>query len=145
MKLKLNHVGLVVQNIEEFIEVFKTLGLDEFTQQETDPIQKVAASFITASKGNNVHIELLEPLGDNSPITNFLKERGPQLHHLCFEVDDINDVTTKLVEKGFKMVCPPVDCIGYDKTFKRECSQATMVAFFLLNNKILIELLQKGK
>jgi len=145
MKLKLNHIGLVVQNIAEYTEVFKTLGLDEVTQPETDPIQKVAASFVTAGKGQDVHIELLEPLGDNSPIANFLKERGPGLHHLCFEVDDIDRVTNELLEKGFQMVCAPVDCIGYDRTFKREYSQPSKVAFFLLSNKILIELLQKGK
>ena len=145
MKLKLNHAGLVVPSISEFAEVFRTLGLNEITQPEVDPVQKVTASFVTASKGQDIYIELLEPLGDNSPINKFLKKRGAGLHHLCFEVGDIDGVAKKLVQKGFQMVCPSVDCVGYDRSFERECSHSSKVAFFLLSNKILIELLQKGK
>jgi methylmalonyl-CoA/ethylmalonyl-CoA epimerase len=145
MKFKLNHIGLVVPNILEFIDLLKTLGPSEITQPETDPIQKVAASFITAGNKQDIYIELIEPLGDNSPITNFLKERGAGLHHLCFEVDNIEKVGNELIEKGFEMVCPPVDCVGYDRSFKLKYTQPTKIAFFLLSNKILIELLQKGK
>lgn len=144
MKLKLNHIGLVVPNISEFTKVFKTLGLNDMTQPEPDHIQKVTASFVTAGKGQDIYIELLEPLGDNSPIASFLKERGGGLHHLCFEVDDIDGLAKKLVQEGFQMVCSPVDCVGYDKSFERECSHPSKVAFFLLSNKILIELLHKG-
>ena len=145
MELKLHHVGLVAQSISELTELFRDLGLTDVTQPETDPIQKVAASFVAASKGQDIYIELLEPLGDDSPITNFLKEGGGGLHHLCFEVDDIDAIASELMQKGFQMVCPPVECTGYDKTFRREHAQASKIAFFLLPNKILIELLQKGE
>jgi methylmalonyl-CoA/ethylmalonyl-CoA epimerase len=145
MKFKLNHIGLVTPNISEFIEIFRTLGSGEITQPEADPIQKVVASFVTASKGQDTYIELLEPMGDNSPIGKFLKERGAGLHHLCFEVDNIDEVGNELVARGLEMVCPPVDCVGYDRSFKHEYTQPTKIAFFLLANKILIELLQKGR
>ena len=144
MTVRLNHIGLVVPNISEFAKVFRTLGLSEMTQPEPDPIQRVAASFIAVGDGQDVYIELLEPTDDSSPITNFLKKTGGGLHHLCFEVDDIEGVGSELVKKGFKMVCPPVECVSYDRSFKRECTQPSKIAFFLLANKILIELLQKG-
>lgn len=142
MKLRLHHIGLVVPRISEFAEVFRSLGLNETTQPEPDPIQKVSASFVNV--GQEVYIELLEPLADNSPITNFLEKTGGGLHHLCFEVDDIVGIGNELVKKGFKMVCPPVECVGYDRSFKRECTQPSKTAFFLLANQLLIEFLQKG-
>lgn len=145
MTLRLHHIGLVVPSISVFAEVFRTLGLDQVTQPEPDPVQKVTASFIAGGKGKDIYIELLEPLGSDSPITNFLNERGGGLHHLCFEVDDIDGIGNKLVEMGFQMVCPPVECVGYDRSFKLQCTQPSKVAFFLLSSTILIELLQKGQ
>lgn len=144
MRLRLNHIGLVTQSIADFAEIFRILGLDEMTQPEPDPIQKVSACFVTAGDGQDVYIELLEPIDAHSPIMNFLKKRGGGLHHLCFEVDDIEGIANELVQKGFQMVSPPVECVGYDRSFKREWTQVSKVAFFLLSNKILIELLQKG-
>jgi methylmalonyl-CoA/ethylmalonyl-CoA epimerase len=111
---------------------------------EPDPIQKVSASFVTAGDGQDVYIELLEPTDDSSPVTEFLKSRGGGLHHICFEIDDIEEVVDQLTKKGLRMVCEPVECVGYDRSFKREGTQPTKIAFFLLPNKILIEFLQKG-
>ena len=52
--------------------------------------------------------------------------------------------TNNLLKNGFKLVCPPVDCVGYDKNFKHEFSRTSQISFLLLRDKILIELLQKG-
>ena len=92
-----------------------------------------------------MHIELLEPTEDRSPIAKFLRKKGGGLHHLCFEVDDIDAATRDLEQKGFKVVSEPVECIGYDRSFNlgKECS--TRIAFLMTSNKLLIELLQKGK
>jgi catechol 2,3-dioxygenase-like lactoylglutathione lyase family enzyme len=90
-----------------------------------------------------VYIELLEPTEEGSPITHFL-QKGGGIHHLCFEVDDIKSLTNALLEKGFQMVCPPVECVGYDRGLQRKCTETTQIAFFLLPNKMLIEFIQKG-
>jgi methylmalonyl-CoA/ethylmalonyl-CoA epimerase len=145
LKLKLHHIGLVVPRLSELVEVFRSLGLKQATQPEPDPIQKVTASFITSGKGEETYIELLEPLSDDSPVTNFLGKTGGGLHHLCFEVEDIDSVVAELVEKGFKLVSPPVECEGYDRGFRPGSTQPTRIAFFLLDNKVLIELLEEGK
>jgi len=144
MRIRLHHIGLVVPSISEFAGIFRILGFDEMTQPEPDPIQRVSVSFIAVGKGQDIYIELLESLGDDSPITNFLKKKGGGLHHLCFKVDDIEGMGNELVKKGFEMVCPPVECVGYDRSFKRQCTQVSRIAFFLSSNKILIELLQEG-
>jgi len=145
MKLRLNHIGLVVENISEFANILRSLGLSEMTPLEPDPIQKVSARFVTVG-GNehDVHLELLEPTDNSSPISNFLTKSGGGLHHLCFEVDNIDQMANKLTEKGFQIVCPSVECVGYDRSFKLGDKRPTKIAFFLLDNKILIELLQKG-
>jgi methylmalonyl-CoA/ethylmalonyl-CoA epimerase len=144
MAIKLNHIGFVVENIAEAAKLFHTLGLREVTGTEPDPIQKVAACFMGTGDEGEAHIELLEPAGENSPVSNFLKKRGGGLHHLCFEVDDINGTMNAIVQEGYKVVVPPVDCVGYDRSFRRETGGVTQIAFFFLSDKILIELLQKG-
>ncbi|MGD0916674.1 MAG: VOC family protein [Thermodesulfobacteriota bacterium] len=145
MKLKLSHIGMAVDNASEFTKLFEVLGFKEITDPEPDPIQKVTARFVTVGTKQPIHIELLEPTHEGSPISNFLKKRGGGLHHLCFEVADVEEASNVLKEKGFKMVCPPVECVGYDRSFKRECGETSKIAFFLFANKILIEFLQKGR
>jgi methylmalonyl-CoA/ethylmalonyl-CoA epimerase len=144
MTLKLNHIGVVVQDIGESIEIFQTLGLCQATHPEPDPIQRVSAVFISAGNEGSVSIELLQPLDDQSPVSKFLTQRGGGLHHLCFEVDDIEETTEALRKRGLKMVRPPVECVGYDRSFGLGGTKPTRIAFFLLANKLLIELLQKG-
>ncbi|MBN1368248.1 MAG: VOC family protein [Dehalococcoidales bacterium] len=141
---KLHHIGLVAPSIPEATEIFNSLGLTEATIPGTDPIQKVKASFVTTGEGQDVYVELLEPAGEDSPIFKFLNNKGGGLHHLCFEVDDIDKLTAEFLKKGFKMVCAPVECAGYDETYKTGANNATRVAFFILPNKLLIELIQIG-
>jgi len=143
MAFRLDHIGLVVKSLSESAEMFRLLGFHEITQPEPDPIQKVSACFVNLRNGQGVYIELLEPTEESSPITNFLK-RGGGLHHLCFEVDNIEALSNVLRENEFKIVCPPVDCVGYDRSFGRECTEVSRIAFFLLPNRTLIEFIQKG-
>ena len=141
--MRLNHIGFVVQDIAEAAKLFHTLGLREVTQVEPDPVQKVVACFMGTGDEGEAHIELLEPAGEDSPIATFLKKRGGGIHHICFEVDHLDKTTDELIQKGFKVVVPPVDCVGYDRSFNRQSQRATKIAFFL-SDKFLIELLEKG-
>jgi len=144
MGIRLNHIGFVVRNISEFAELLGALGLREVTKPEPDPLQKVIACFMATQCDSDPHIELIEPSEDHSPVSNFLKKRGGGLHHICFEVDDIEKTVHDLEERGFKVVVPPVDCVGYDRSFNRESQRVSKVAFFFLSDKFLIELLEKG-
>jgi len=145
MAIKLDHIGLVFWKISDIAGIFRALGFREMTDPEPDPIQKVAASFVPVGDGQDVYIELLEPAEERSPVTEFLKKKGGGLHHICFEVDDIEEITERLRKRGVKMVCEPVDCVGYDRSFQRRCVHSSKIAFFLLPNKILVEFLQKGR
>src|SRR4030042_4642826 len=140
MGIRLNHIGFVVRNISESVDLVRALVIREVTKPEPDPIQKVVACFMGTGDEGEAHMELLEPAGEDSPITNFLKKRGGGLHHICFEVDHIEKTTDELIQRGFKVVVPPVDCVGYDRSFNRQSQRVSKIAFFFLSDKLLIEL-----
>ncbi|MCX7966608.1 MAG: VOC family protein [Syntrophorhabdaceae bacterium] len=143
--MKLNHIGIIVKDIEEYKRLLSTIGLTDATDAACDMIQKVKGIFVDIGFDNQAHIELLEPIDDTSPVINFIKKRGGGLHHICFEVEDIEKKSEEFVKKGFKMISPPVDCFAYDENFKRQCREPTRIAFFMLSDRLLIELLEKGK
>jgi methylmalonyl-CoA/ethylmalonyl-CoA epimerase len=144
VRLRLNHIGFVVENISEYTKIFEALGMDDITEAVTNPLQKVSASFVNVFLAEDVQVELLQSSDENSPITNFLKKRGGGLHHLCFEVADIEEARDKLLEKGFRLIVPPEPCEAYDLNFKRECTIPTKAAFFMVG-RLLLELLEKGR
>jgi len=99
---RLNHVAIAVRDIAAAAEVYrKTLGADV-----SDPLplpqQGVTTVFITLP---NTKIELLEPLGESSPIAKFL-ERNPDggIHHVCYEVDDIIAARDHLKAQGARVL-----------------------------------------
>ena len=133
--LKLHHIGLVVKNISESLgEMTNFLTFESTTLPTLVGSQKVNICFL---KTNNVYIKLIEPAEENSPITNFAKEGGG-FHHLCFEVDDIQQEIDKMVTNGAHVVVAPV------KGFENR-----LIAFLMLDlkktNCKLIELVETKK
>ena len=119
--LKLHHIGIVVQNINESLgEIANFLSFESTSMPTLIGSQKVNICFL---KTNNVYIELIEPTEENSPITNFAKEGGG-FHHLCFEVDDIQQEIDRMVKNGAHLVVAPVK--GFEDR---------LFAFLMLNLK----------
>lgn len=145
MPLRLNHIGIVVHDIAEVARILAALGMKSLTGPEPDPIQKVTACFFASEGHQGVHLELLQPTDETSPVANFLRKRGGGLHHLCFEVDDIDSIASVLQARGHRLVSPPVQCLGYDRSFGLGAKRPTRIAFLMTSNKLLIELLQKGQ
>ena len=91
---KLNHIAIAVPNIKEAAEQYKNI----FGAKVSDPVEQpdhgVTTVFIDIG---NTKIELLEKLGEASPIENFIN-KNPKggMHHICIEVEDINDAVKKL-------------------------------------------------
>ena len=99
---RLNHVAIAVRDIAKAAQVYRnTLGA-EVSAAVPQPTHGVTTVFITLP---NTKIELLEPLGEGSPIAKFL-ERSPDggIHHLCYEVDDILAVRDKLKAQGARVL-----------------------------------------
>ena len=98
----LNHIAIVVPDLEEAaLKYQQTLGAEVSEQQELID-HGVTVVFVQLA---NTKIELLHPLGANSPISSFLK-RNPAggIHHVCYEVDDISEAANFLQEKGAKIL-----------------------------------------
>src|SRR6202012_3600547 len=99
---RLNHVAMAVRDIAKAAAVYReTLGAD-VSAPVPQPDHGVTTIFITLP---NTKIELLEPLGEGSPIAKFL-ERSPEggIHHLCYEVDDIRAARDKLKAEGARVL-----------------------------------------
>jgi methylmalonyl-CoA/ethylmalonyl-CoA epimerase len=99
---RLNHVAIAVRDITKASNVYRqTLGA-EVSEPVPQPAHGVTTVFI---KLPNTKIELLEPLGEGSPIAKFL-ERNPDggIHHVCYEVDDIHAVRDQLKAQGARVL-----------------------------------------
>jgi methylmalonyl-CoA/ethylmalonyl-CoA epimerase len=99
---KLNHVAIAVRDIAKAADVYRTtLGAD-VSAAMPQPDHGVTTVFINLP---NTKIELLEPLGADSPIDKFL-ERNPDggIHHVCYEVDDILAARDKLKGEGARVL-----------------------------------------
>jgi methylmalonyl-CoA/ethylmalonyl-CoA epimerase len=99
---RLNHVAIAVRDIARASAVYRdTLGAD-VSGKVAQPDHGVSTVFITLP---NTKIELLEPLGEGSPIAKFL-ERNPYggIHHICYEVDDIIAARDRLKGQGARVL-----------------------------------------
>ncbi len=99
---KLNHVAIAVPDLDAAAAIYRdTLGA-KVSEPEALPDHGVTVVMVDAG---NTRIELLEPLGENSPIAKFL-ERNPAggLHHICYEVGNIIEARDRLKEKGARIL-----------------------------------------
>ncbi|QKD03299.1 methylmalonyl-CoA epimerase [Mesorhizobium loti] len=99
---RLNHVALAVPDLEAAIATYRgTLGA-EVTEPQALPEHGVTVVFVNVG---NTKIELLEPLGEGSPIAAFLaKNPSGGMHHLCYEVDDILAARDQLKAAGARVL-----------------------------------------
>lgn len=99
---RLNHVAIAVPDIENAAAIYRdTLGA-AVSQAVPQPDHGVTTIFIELP---NTKIELLEPLGDDSPIAGFLeKNTSGGIHHICYEVDDIAAARDRLVADGLRVL-----------------------------------------
>ena len=99
---RLNHVALAVRDLKQAAGAYRSaLGADVSEPQEL-PDHGVTVVFVTLP---NTKIELLAPLGSNSPIAKYL-ERNPDggMHHVCYEVDDIRAARDRLKHEGARVL-----------------------------------------
>ena len=107
MKLgRLNHVGVATASIERSVALYREmLGATAIHEPFDLPAQGVRVCFVDTP---NSQIELIEPLGEDSPLRKFL-EKNPQggQHHVCFEVPDIHEAKSEMEAKGAKVLGEP--------------------------------------
>ncbi len=132
--LRLHHVGFVVANIEEAMPGFlRSLAATWDGQVFHDPLQKVRVAFL-ATRAQDALIELVEAAGDDSPVLRFLQERGGGLHHLCYEVADLEQELAEFRSRGAMIAKRPKPAVAF---------AGRRIAWVITAEKLLVELLEE--
>lgn len=100
MVLQTHHIGWAVRSIEKARVHFQNLGFIQIGESIIDQNRKVKIAFL---RNGNLSIEIIEPLCEDSPITNLLEKSGPSPYHVCFIVtnESPKELTTQFKTKGF--------------------------------------------
>ena len=95
---RLDHIAVAVPDLQAAIRRFsEDLGIP-LTGAEDVPTERTSAAFFPLE---GTRIELVHPMNGEGPIATFLQKRGPGLHHLCFETDDLDGDVARLKDKGY--------------------------------------------
>jgi methylmalonyl-CoA/ethylmalonyl-CoA epimerase len=105
MKLdKVEHIGIAVKDIGEAAKFYQDVLGCQVADEVDVPERKLKIAFIDVS---GVKLELLMPTDENSVLAGFIEKRGEGIHHICFQVDDVEKAAAELAEKGAELVDRP--------------------------------------
>lgn len=99
-QMPLDHIGVAVESLEKSLAFYQLLGL-EVLKTETVPTEAVNVAFLNTGE---CHLELLEPTSEESPIAQFLRKRGPGIHHICLKVTDLESLLLRLDTAGVQLI-----------------------------------------
>jgi methylmalonyl-CoA/ethylmalonyl-CoA epimerase len=114
--LGIEHIGIAVKDLDKSSPFWRHVLNLEHKSTETVKAQGVLTDIYDTTKGK---VELLQSLGDDTPIGKFLLKKGPGVHHVCFEVDDINKAINELKELDIQVLSdtPTIGAEGYKVVF----------------------------
>lgn len=98
---KIDHVGIVVKNIDEALKIFSNIFGFRVVESVTEPHQEFRAVLISAG---DAALELIEPISAKGSIAKFVEQRGEGIHHLSLGVDNIEQELESLQAKGIRLV-----------------------------------------
>lgn len=98
---KINHIAIAVRSLQEHIPFYKDVLNLEYRGTEVVEDQKVRLAVFRVGE---VQIELLEPTEPDSPISTFIEKRGEGMHHISYQVDDIEGQIAELKKKQVRMI-----------------------------------------
>jgi methylmalonyl-CoA epimerase len=97
---RIDHIGIAVEDIDAGIALYEGLEM-ELALRETVEEQGVEAALLNVGDG---HVELLAPLGPDTPVGKYLTKRGAGLHHVAYAVDDIDSTLERLAASGIELI-----------------------------------------
>jgi methylmalonyl-CoA/ethylmalonyl-CoA epimerase len=101
MITRIDHLGIAVRSLDETVPYYENaLGL-RCEHREEVPSQQVRTAFFTVG---DVHLELLEPTGPDSPVARFLDQHGEGVHHVAFATDDIEGQLGRAADAGVRLI-----------------------------------------
>jgi methylmalonyl-CoA/ethylmalonyl-CoA epimerase len=98
---RIDHVGVAVQDIDASLDLYRDLFELDVAHRQVMREQGVEAVLLDV--GEN-HVELLAPLAPDTPVGKFIAKRGPGLHHVAYQVDDIDSTLATLDEAGLRLI-----------------------------------------
>ncbi|MCK4740713.1 MAG: methylmalonyl-CoA epimerase [Anaerolineales bacterium] len=132
---RINHIAIVVEDIEESLHFWRdALGL-KVTRIEEVPDHDSVVAFLPVG---NMEIELVKSTSEESGVARYLKKRGPGIHHICFEVDDIEASLESLKASGVRLINnePIIDTSGKMIAFVHpESTNGVLVELYELSPK----------
>lgn len=111
--MRFHHVGYAVANIEAYLRDFLVplFSPSRVSDSITDPLQQVRVCFVEMQGGTV--IELVEPLGERSPVHTYIGSRRGGLYHLCYEVEDLDAEVSRFRKKGCLPISAPVPATAF--------------------------------
>jgi methylmalonyl-CoA/ethylmalonyl-CoA epimerase len=101
MFARIDHVGVAVEDLDAAIALYEKTYAMELVHRETVTEQGVEAVLLDV--GEN-HVELLAPLGPDTPVGKFLAKKGPGIHHVAYQVTDIDATLASLKDAGLRLI-----------------------------------------
>jgi methylmalonyl-CoA epimerase len=98
---RIDHIGVAVEDLDSAIKLYERSFEMELVHRETVESQGVEAVLLDVGEG---HIELLAPLGPDTPVGKFLAKKGPGIHHVAYSVEDIDAALGKAKAIGLKLI-----------------------------------------
>jgi len=98
---RIDHIGVAVEDLDPAIKLYERSFEMELVHRETVESQGVEAVLLDVGEG---HIELLAPLGPDTPVGKFLAKKGPGIHHVAYSVEDIDKALEQAKEIGLKLI-----------------------------------------
>lgn len=98
---RIDHIGVAVSDLESSIALFTGAFNMPLVHREVVSEQGVEAVLLDVGEG---HVELLAPLGEDTPVGKFLAKRGPGLHHVAYQVGDVAAELERLREQGVRLI-----------------------------------------
>lgn len=97
----IHHLGVAVDDLDSALSTYERLFGARLEHRETVPDQGVEAASLRIGSDR---VELLASLGDDTPVGKFLAKRGPGLHHVAYQVDDIEATLRRLRDQGLRLI-----------------------------------------
>jgi methylmalonyl-CoA epimerase len=98
---RIDHVGVAVEDLDAAIRLYESTFQMTLVHRETVTEQGVEAVLLDV--GEN-HVELLRPLAEDTPVGKFLAKKGPGLHHVAYQVTDIDATLERLKDEGVRLI-----------------------------------------
>lgn len=117
MEMKLDHIGIVVSDIEHSLKYYKeTYGFEPLIDVTHEPAHGVNVVFVGLGHGSIPMIELISPVSENSKVSEFLEKKGGGMHHLAYEVADIDEAIEHFKNKQSLILGGIVSGAGHKNT-----------------------------